>query len=393
MLVAGAVCSEDSECYNTYGPDYRCNPANCSCIQEKKCYLDADCPVIDSPCSAFTCNASGSCVQTLNNGSTCYSSDQCLVDKDSQFYYCNQTSCQCDFEEPIQMNVSCLTDANCPVPMSPCSYYACVNQTCVETLVVNATCAYSEECGDVDLACSWTTCQCENFPKDTAIQCAIDSDCPSLLNSCNAYFCVAGACVKQLVGNATCSSDSQCEIVNGTAYYCNTNACTCKPRTPALPSVMFLSTQGTTAIGPTTAVQFQSSTAQSGTVFYSHTAAPWTTLTFPGTTNVTGDHYLTWFYVYFRGNQPNPNTCSLYMTSASFANDAISVPGCKATRDVVDMPSTEEIFQMRGYCMFPGYPYGSSGLKIIASDPGSNSDIGHFGYEALTGEWIIQKIS
>ena len=97
-------CFEDTQCYDSYGQDYKCNTTTCNCVFQPQCSTDSQCPDLKKPCSSMVCNSTGFCVEILNDGATCSSSDQCFTLTNSANYICNQTTCGCQMFSLFGLN-------------------------------------------------------------------------------------------------------------------------------------------------------------------------------------------------------------------------------------------------------------------------------------------------
>lgn len=73
-----ATCSHDSDCFSSFGQDYRCNLDTCSCEQ-------ITCPDLNNSCSTLQW-INGTCTQVLNVGATCWDSDMCALDNNDFFF-------------------------------------------------------------------------------------------------------------------------------------------------------------------------------------------------------------------------------------------------------------------------------------------------------------------
>lgn len=372
-LTTGALCSTDSECFTEMGTGYRCDNTTCTCVRNMGCVTIEDCPVLDNPCATMICSDDGICVEELNMGATCSSSDQCFTLNNNSLYHCDLGSCDCIFQNPIMPNESCETVANCPVPSNQCLSYACVNETCQETLADGAGCANSNFCHDSfgnEYSCSLATCQCEIFPMVTGISCTTELGCPTLLNLCSSYVCVEGVCEEELNDGANCSADSQCETQSGGSLFCNLATCSCSPRSPILPSVNFYRQIAQLELD---AITFSGETFSVGPQFWSHGVAPFDVVTLPDPTN--GTHmYQSFFRVEVEQTTP---------IEISLMGGGVEVPGCKAYAVLQD--GFADIATVYNTCIFPGYPYGVAGLTV------SNEGVGQI--DTTFAYWVITKLS
>lgn len=395
-VVVQGECSEDTECYSAYGPNYRCNTTTCSCQIESQCLTSADCPRSSSPCSNYVCNGSNVCVEELNLGATCSSSDQCFAAFNDSNYKCDQTTCACEFHSPLEANISCLVDSECPVTNTLCSAFACVGGFCVESLIDGATCGYSESCvtdaNNSYYSCSWSTCQCIfSPPVNINHTCVVDADCPLLLETCSSFICVSGFCEEALTTNATCSEDTQCQAVNGTDYYCDLNTCTCALRLNVVPDVMFLSKDSSSvSSGNSHNVTFNTTQATVGDVFYAHSTPTWTAV------NLTdaGAFYLIWFKVQASLSKVDvPKT--IYLNSIGSAPSTI-IPGCYATAMVLTGSTTDDVkTEIIGHCMIPAAPYATSGIQLVVLSNTASGGGGTVTMDATdySASLMIQKLS
>lgn len=351
-------CSENTECFNAYGPDYICDIDICGCVKKRQCLIDSDCEDLNQPCSFFSCNSSGICAQTLKPGATCFSSDQCFELMDDSDWRCNQTSCACEYFSPFSSNTNCIDEFNCPDNSNPCSFYDCVNGSCDETLIPSAECAYTDECiilnNNSFSVCSWSTCVCEFSPTTEINQtCIVDGDCQDPLNNCTTFACVSGFCEEELAMGSSCYSNSDCALQNnGTDYYCESSNCSCIPRSTEVPSVFFLAGRDYLE-GWQDPVPFSITQEQVGEDFFTHDASNWTIVYLDDPNGM---------YLISFGVQIDIEGFT-WLNSPALGNTLAIIPGCYAIYPETDLTS------ITGNCLVDGSLYATAGITVFtASD-------------------------
>ena len=280
-VISGGQCAFDEDC----GVGGACDLASCQCQSLPNstvgCIVSSQCPDISDRgiCAAYECSPDGVCVETILGQGVCWGDSQC----DSATEYCDQSICNC-VDRPVQqctvtddcldvsdrgpcstvmcqsgrctevtlgecwyggqcggMNATCDTstctcvsssadqcfvDTDCPdvSDRGVCSGYQCVNNTCVETILMGGECWFSDQCGPNN-ACNQTDCTCVPAPLN---QCQQSSDCPDISDRgpCVEYNCVSGVCIETILGEGGCWFDNQC-LTDGDT--CDLSTCSCEP--------------------------------------------------------------------------------------------------------------------------------------------------------------------
>lgn len=99
-LNIGADCAHDEECALIHGSaSWTCSWTTCQCVftppvdANVTCVIDENCIDLLNPCSHSVC-VSGSCVEQLEPGATCYQNEQCAQTNGTGFS-CDWNTCQC----------------------------------------------------------------------------------------------------------------------------------------------------------------------------------------------------------------------------------------------------------------------------------------------------------
>ena len=222
-----AQCSNNAECVTQFGQYYQCDLAVCSCIFAPPlqinftCTSNANCGNTTNPCEEFKCNA-GVCDLQLISTATCSIDNLCVNMFNDSFYGCN-SSCQCYRKPECIIDADCpYNDA------LPCANFTCQNNRCAFNLNAGSNCSTDSQCTEqfgFGYACdtSSTTCSCYKKP-----QCNTTADCVVNVDHCAYVPCINGTCTQTRLPNATCITTADCAaLFNSSLYICNQVSCQC----------------------------------------------------------------------------------------------------------------------------------------------------------------------